>query len=38
MPRTCVVVVLEDWRTLVRELKAACLALDGTDQACQTAP
>ena len=34
--RPCVVLAREDWEAIVRELKAACLALGGSPEACQT--
>ncbi len=34
--RTCVVVIREDWRAVVRELKAACLATGQPAAECQT--
>ena len=35
-PRICVVVVKEDFEALVVELKAACRALGGSEEECQT--
>lgn len=34
-PETCVVVLRDDWLRVVRELKAACLALGGSREECQ---
>lgn len=34
-PDICLLVLREDWEALVRELKAACLALGGTPRECQ---
>lgn len=35
---TCVVMLRDDLRALVRELKAACLALGGSPEACGAGP
>lgn len=35
MPATCVLLEQEDYRSLVRELKSACLALGQTAKDCQ---
>lgn len=35
---TCVVVLREDWRKVIRELKAACLAMGGSPEACGAGP
>lgn len=34
----CLVILEDDYRALIVELKAACLALGGTPEACQTEP
>ena len=36
VPATCVILEQGDYRSLVRELKAACLALGGSPEDCQT--
>jgi hypothetical protein len=33
---SCVTLLEDDWKAVVRELKSACLALGGTDEECQT--
>ena len=35
-PDECVLLLREDFQALVIELKAACLALNGSEDACQT--
>ena len=34
-PAECVMLLMEDFRAIVIELKAACLALNGSEDACQ---
>lgn len=35
-PAECVMLLMEDFKALVIELKAACIALNGSEEACQT--